>query len=358
MTGKLKYRFMDKPPEIIPIEELRYSITPQLVKELTYAHAKAGHISSMRFSHYGKRKLDLQAKYERIANMVFYTAESDITPEEVSQVLAGNVLPPRKRIAMEFARISGVLCDAVDGYCQKYTAPTPEICETYLQFARGGAIQWAGFVVKKRGIQLEIPRGSIEIRESVSGIYEWINKDALVSDEPILRAATVFWYLSTIRHARLEKTANLAIMAHELRVGGIDNNGWMMLKQRALNHSALRPWNGLFDPNNTDLTHYFEEFAYAIGDVLSDVYKYLCELQDDAERLPWLTVRPPDELDRQIFDVIESFGKARTQQILGQISDPPPLRTLQRRLQKLCRNGLLTKHGSRRDAYYQITCQY
>ena len=28
-------------------------------------------------------------------------------------------------------------------------------------------------------------------------------------------------------------------MAHELRIGGIDNNGWMMLKQRALNHCAL-----------------------------------------------------------------------------------------------------------------------
>jgi hypothetical protein len=42
-------------------------------------------------------------------------------------------------------------------------------------------------------------------------------------------------------------------------------------------------------------------------------------------------VRPPDELDRQVFDIIEKLGSARSQDILKELTDPPPLRTLQRR---------------------------
>ena len=40
---------------------------------------------------------------------------------------------------------------------------------------------------------------------------------------------------------------------------------------------------------------------------------------------------------------------------LEALPDPkPPLRTLQRRLQKLVHEGLLLKHGTRKDAFYQV----
>jgi hypothetical protein len=65
-------------------------------------------------------------------------------------------------------------------------------------------------------------------------------------------------------------------------------------------------------------------------------------------------VRPPDELDRQVFEIIERLGSARTRDILDAIDDPPPLRTLQRRLQRLCRDGLIRKNGARKYAYYRL----
>lgn len=355
MVKKRKYPKDEPRPEVIPINALTYSITPTLVRGLTLAHSSAGNIAGMRFSHYGSRKLELKAKYERIANMVFYSANSDVSTEEVTRVLAGDVLHPRKRIAMTYTRTAGVLCDTVGQATARYNVSTPELCETYLQFAQGNSVHWANFVGNNRGSLIEIPRGSIDVRESVSRIYEWINEDDLVSGEPVLRAAALYWYLLTVSHTKLELLGIMTVMDHELRAGRIDHSGWLMLNQRSLQHDALNPDGHFFDAERLDLTLYFEEFATAIGKVLFEVYKTLCEVKDDEERLPWLSFRPPDTLDRQIFDVIESLGSAKASQIIEKIEEPPPLRTLQRRLLKLCKNGLLTKHGSRRDAYYQIT---
>ena len=357
--AKKKKNVRDEPRSVlIPIDTMTYTITPELVRRLTYAHSCAGKIASMRFSYYVRRKLDLRAKHERIANMVFYSAGAAITAEEVGRVLAGDVLHPRKRKAMDHARVSGVLTDAVGVATSGCKASTPRLCETYLRFAEENSVHWASMVGNIRSALLEIPRESIDVRESVSLIYEWINKDELVSKEPILRAAALYWYLLTSEHSALEIPAILSVMDHELRAGQIDTNGWMWLKQSWLDDSAFLPKVYCFDADQKDLTPYFEHFASTIGTTLFKVYRILCSIQDDEERLPWLSIRPPDALDRQIFDIIESLGSARTSQIIDQIPNHPPLRTLQRRLLKLCKNGLLTKHGSRRDAYYQITQRY
>jgi hypothetical protein len=98
----------------------------------------------------------------------------------------------------------------------------------------------------------------------------------------------------------------------------------------------------------------FEDHALGLASALGELREKLSSYQDKEERLPWLMVRPPDELDRQIFDIIERLGAARCQQIHEELSDPPPLRTLQRRLQRLAQDGLVSKLGGRKDAYYRI----
>ena len=106
-----------------------------------------------------------------------------------------------------------------------------------------------------------------------------------------------------------------------------------------------------------DLAGLFEHFASKLGTALVKLHERLQAVQDREERLPWLMVRPPDELDRQIFEAIDRLGSARTRDLLESLSDPPPMRTLQRRLQQLCRDGLVVKHGARKFAFYRVAGQ-
>ena len=143
---------------------------------------------------------------------------------------------------------------------------------------------------------------------------------------------------------------------HELRAGGIDRHGLLVLRGTEHGTRALH-WGSvnMAEADRGDLTQYFETFASHLANALVELRDRLRARQDDEERLPWLTMRPPDELDRQIFEIIDQLGSARTSQIIEQLDDPPPLRTIQRRLQKLCSSGLITKHGSRRNAFYRLT---
>ena len=68
-----------------------------------------------------------------------------------------------------------------------------------------------------------------------------------------------------------------------------------------------------------------------------------------------MMLRPPDEMDRLIFEAVEKHGSATSPTVLAALPEPrPPLRTLQRRLQKLVHDGLLVKHGARKDAFYRV----
>ncbi|MEZ4233306.1 MAG: Lrp/AsnC family transcriptional regulator [Polyangiaceae bacterium] len=103
----------------------------------------------------------------------------------------------------------------------------------------------------------------------------------------------------------------------------------------ALGAGCLRPGA----KTTGDLTRYFEFFASAVGDGMSDIARDLEGRQETEQRRPWMTVRPPDQLDRQIFDAVQRLGSATIQQLLGAVHEPPPLRTVQRRLKKLCDKG-------------------
>jgi hypothetical protein len=194
-------RWHREPPSF---EELHYDLQPSLVFKLTWAHHHAGRVAGMRFSHYGLKRLQADAGKRRITSMVYRSGvrgAAGVTFDDVMHVVAGGLLPPRKRPTMDLIRRAGVLCVA---------RACDELCDQLLSY------------------------------------------------------------------------------------------------------------------------------------------------QDKEERLPWLMVRPPDELDRQIYDIIEQLGAARCKQIYEELRDPSPLRTLQRRLQRLAQDGLVSKHGGRKNAYYRI----
>ena len=66
-------------------------------------------------------------------------------------------------------------------------------------------------------------------------------------------------------------------------------------------------------------------------------------------------VAPPDELDARLYEVLERLGHGGSAAIVEALgADAPPLRTVQRRLQKLVSDGVLTKRGARKNAVYVL----
>lgn len=344
-------------PDALPSESLHYELAPALVSRLTWAHRSAGMCGGMRFSHYGCKRLEVEANRSRIAHMVTRAGHGNITLDEISRVLAGDLLPPRRCLVQDFTRKAAVLCEGARQFGSRGDPTIPETFTTYLSLLKDAATLWSHFVGRSKEQLLETYRGSVEVAAPVARLYEWVDSDELVAEDPILRAATFYWGLSILYPHDSERPAIDAVVDHELRAGRIDPHGLLVLMDFEFGESALR-LGGIVTAAADDrgeLTDYFEHFAFDLARTLVQHQQRLESFQDREDRLPWLMVRPPDELDRQLFDIIERFGSARTQDILGEISDPPPLRTLQRRLQRLCKDGLLVKHGARKYAYYRLS---
>jgi len=341
-------------PTQIPFDDLKYELTPHLVTSLTWAHRNAGTVSAMRFSHYGYKRLQSEAHQRRVAYGIMRAGRTGVTLEDVNRILAGDLLPPRKRSVETVGRKVAVLMEAARVVASEPS--TPEVFGTYLDFLAEGTALWSRFVGRHKEKLLESHRTSAKADESVSRLYQWINEDELLATEPILRAATLYWGLTIIHRQTLQLPAIDAVVLHELTAGAIDPRGLLVLLDSEPDTQVLRLDRGIAVKADHlgDLTRYFEHFAVELARALVHLENQLDKFQDQEDRLPWLMVSPPDELDRQIFDIIEKLGSARSQDILGELSEPPPLRTLQRRLQRLTKEGLIAKHGSRKFAYYRL----
>jgi hypothetical protein len=343
-------------PEEIPLDSLHYEITPRLVSHLTWAHYEAGAVSRRRFSHYGYKRLETDAQKRRIGYGVMRAGKYDVEFEEVARVLAGDILPRRKQQMAATIRRVAVLADAVQHFGEKKEKSTPELFHTYLDFLARGETLWHRFVGQPKHRLLDAHRASVTVSDQTACLYNWINNDELVSDDPFLRAATLYWGLSIPYSHPYELPAVDAIVEHELRAGFIDSHGLLVFGDSEFGESCQHlggRTTGAADHEGR-LTSFFEHYTFEIARALTHLDTRLGDYQDQEDRLPWLMVRPPDELDRQIFEVIEKFGKARSQDILAALTDPPPLRTLQRRLQRLAKEGLVAKYGSRKFAYYRL----
>jgi len=347
-------------PSEIPLAELRYALTPTLMRAVALASRHAGAIDGMRLSHFGLKRLEAEARKLRIAQLVARSG-SRVNLDEIAPVLAGAVLPPRKRIVMTRIRQAAVLCEAARYYSERGDRTRPETFAAYLDFALHGhdhpAMLWSQFVGRPREKLLELHRGSIPVPESVGRLYDWVEADDLVSENGLLRAAVLHWGLSIAFPHDSERPAIDAVIDHELRADRFDPHGLLVLAESERGEEALSltrdvvktaDWTG-------DATTAIEHFAFHAALALSDLRLRLKRYHDKEDRLPWLMVRPPDELDRRIFEAVEHGGSLTSPGILSALPEPrPPLRTLQRRLQRLVHDGLLNKHGARKDAHYRI----
>jgi hypothetical protein len=111
----------------------------------------------------------------------------------------------------------------------------------------------------------------------------------------------------------------------------------------------------LVDLFTGDLTKYFEHFSLALEEVLRERLAELGRVWDNEAHLPWKVIEPPDALDARLFETVERLGQAGSAAIVQALgSEVPPLRTIQRRLQKLVGDGILAKRGARKNAVYTL----
>lgn len=346
----------------LPLDRLQYTITPSLVRCVAFAHRFAGEISAMRFSFYALKRLETEATHARIAELCT-SAGQRVQPEEVIHVLAGDILPPRRRRAQDTIRRAAILADAVGGYKASLEVSTANDCAAYLDLAasagKAGITSWSKFAGRERARLFELHQRSVTPDTKIVRLYERLAADNLLSCEPLLRAGVLYWVLADMPIGEPQRMGVDAVVAHELRAGGFDPHGLFVLKEYKHGHTALRMQRGVDFSTKAvlsgDITGVLEHFASYVGLALGECAKRLRRRQDAEDRLPWLMVRPPDEVDRAIFEAVEKHGSATSPTILGVLPEPrPPLRTLQRRLQNLVRDGLLVKHGGRKDAFYRV----
>jgi hypothetical protein len=345
----------------IPFELLRYAPTPALVRNLAWAHRTAGAISALKFGYYTQKRLEAQALRTRAGELVDAVGQR-ATPEEVAHVLAGNILPPRRAQVQLLIRRAAILSESIGPLSAHDAVSTPEAFAVYREIAGygGDSIPWSRFAGRDRTLLLEDYRERAKPTPEVVRIYEWLGVDDLLAKEGLLRAAFLQWALHMACRINISDSLAIAtVVAHELRAGGFDHHGLFILSVHEHGREALT-FGGAMGLSaqarvTGDLTPMLEFFACEVGLALSAHERKLEGVSDTEDRLPWRVVAPPDEMDRRILEAVEKRGSATSPVILEALPDPkPPLRTLQRRLQKLAHDGLLVKHGTRKDAFYQV----
>ncbi len=362
--SRVSLRTQDLPP--LP---WRYTITPTLVHNLTRVADAAGQMRASPLSYYRKKELAARAKRMRILWNVSGFHRS-VKPEEVDAVLRGARLVGKRRPTGDAIERAVLVEDALAHYTT-FTVHdrrlTPEVTMAYhfcssevpgIRRARDGKVRtmpnWKLFSPRERAKLLDLQREQTPVPPDVKAIFEWVDQDPLVSKSAVLRAATVYWAMTRLIPSWQSATV---LLHHELRVGGIDANGLLMLTEaRVAQHELFNiPACQTQGAEAGDLTKYFEEFAFALLTVLSELLEQLGRVQNNETHLPWQLVAPPDELDARLYDVVEQLGQVGSAAILEALgAAAPPLRTVQRRLQKLVGDGVLLKRGGRKNATYSL----
>jgi Fic family protein len=103
-----------------------------------------------------------------------------------------------------------------------------------------------------------------------------------------------------------------------------------------------------------DVTAPLEEFASDFARSQTESLRHMSRFASELHHLPPAVLSTPDEIDQALFDAVRTLGHPTTRELLGILPSPPPLRTVQRRLQGLVKRGLLEKTGARKDARYRF----
>jgi len=363
-----RYRELFRAEELPP-PPWKYTITPALVQHLTRVADAAGQLRASPLSFYRQRELAARAKRMRI----LWNASgirSDITEDEVETVQRGVRLPEKRSSAAEMITRAMLVEEALAHFTAGGAGDrrlTPEVAEVYRRCSWGGApgtrppqrgthgaANWKLFSPRERAKLLDTQRARAEVRPEVKAIFDWADQDPLVSKSPVLRAATAFWGLTLLDPSWHSVSV---VLHHELRIGNVDPHGLLMLTEATVaQHELLTtPAHRMVTADAGDLTGYFESFAWSLALVLDELLEQLGPVQHNEGFLPWRVAAPADELDARLYDVLDRLNQAGSAAIGAALgADAPPLRTLQRRLQKLVAEGVLAKRGARKNAVYVL----
>ncbi len=332
----------------IPFDDLQYALNPELILSLAFAQRHAGFIEGMGWSLPTRRRLEAMADKQRILSLL-ENAQVGVEPEEVDAVLSGGDFSSSRRSVLATIRKVVELCHAVRCAAMEGTPTSPNTAAVYI-----GLLQDQYASESRRIMKNDVGTVCIDVLSDLFQIYEWMDADELVSKEPILRAAFLYWSLSVLYREPRLRPAVLAVVDHELRgranlsplfVLGAGKAGKRLLCLSPVVHHSARCG---------DLTGLFSYFVSEFAQSLQACETALRVRLGEQDQVPWVVLKLPDELDREIFKVIELVGIARCRDLREQLADPPPIRTLQRRLQRLTQVGLIVKRGSRKDACYVV----
>ncbi len=346
----------------------RYTITPELVINLTRVASAAGELRAVPLSYYRQRDLATRAKRERIARNVRHEYGATTT-DEVDAVMQGARLGPRRQAIEDAILREALLEDAFAYYTESLRRERRLDASTavaYRDCALGElprvaptpyglpipAPRWDLLHAREASRLLDTHRVTREVPASVQAIFDWADQDPLLAHSPVLRAAAIYW-----RTSRFFPTWHSAavLLRHEFRVARIDVHALLaltdvfeLLRELVDGRDARAAHEGV-----VDFTEYFEAFAGTLGALLENLLAELGRVRSNESRLPWAVPAPADELDARLYAVVERLGRASSAAIMEALGpDAPPLRTVQRRLQKLVGDHVLTRYGARKNAVY------
>lgn len=344
----------------LPPQPWRFTMTPFLASSLVRVADAAGQMRAIPLSYFRRKELESRAKRKRML-WALSRRERSVTAEDIEAMLSGAVLPGRRRAGSLEGNIASAAIaeDALDQYTsglsdRRLTAEMAMAYESVSSLRGLDSRHWLRLSPRQRDKLLELHLKGARAPAPVKELFAWADADPFVSQLRVLRAATFFWGLTLLYPAWHGVEV---VLHHEFRVADVDPYGLLMLtEESAAQHQLLStPAPVMGDADDGDLTQYFERFTHALWLVLDERLRQLGRAQADEANLPWELLAPPDALDARIFEVVEQLGHATSTVIRQRMgAKAPPLRTIQRRLQKLVRDGALGKRGARKNASYAV----
>lgn len=335
----------------------RFRMTPRLMSQLLLTARLAGELSCAPLTFYRRQELTAKVRRDRIL-WVSTAAATNVTMREVDDVLRGGPLDARRERVAEAIRRAAIAEEALQTYTRSHHGKplSAELAMAYQTVERACPTRdlrrWFSFAERERARLLDLHLENTTVPAEVRRLFDWADAEPMVSQSRVLRAAVGFWGMANAFN-RWPSVSTL--LMHEFRVGEVDPHGLLSLScatdaQRDLQASAFE-W-----PDDTgDFTEMFERFVSALFFVMHERVAQLGRITDNTAYLPWQVVAPPDALEARMFEVVERLGTARSAAIVESLgANAPPMRTVQRRLQKMVRERTIVKHGARKTATYSV----
>lgn len=321
-------------------------VTPGLLRSLNGSHEYAGRIDELAqhsLNDDDRRTLLEDGRRERATHLLS-CIDVGVEPIEADQVLAGDS-GGATRLDEGALGAARALSSALETAAHRGPT-TPATCTVYLEIAESPAN-----VGRRGGPPTDQPRPEPTIRE----VYERLYAEPLLASEAILRAGVLYAALREVYPGRRAAMGVAAVAYHELIAGGLDPSHGLVfpygLEHNPLYYERFRRAHDVEVMLDTgDATALVTTFAAALRRALADQHQRVLRKVLGHQR----QIATLDALDREIVGVLETLGPASSRELAGAMESPPPLRTLQRRLQNLVGQGLVHKTGSRKGARYLL----